>query len=159
MSRKRYSLEEIQQYFLTVYETKMHLFKPIVFYHHPLQIGLNVFDEIFKKVNTDELTNLTFEEYASFWRQRASFKFSAYYNNDKLEIKSEDSDLFLYVSNSHDSFNLFKSKNFKLSKESKGAFKYETPSLPSLKELQKLNSNRINLIKTSFIDWKNRNRL
>jgi len=161
LSRKRYSLEEIQHYFLRVYENKLKLYKPIIFYHHPLQIGLSVFDEIFKKTISDDLTNLTFEEYAAFWKERTFSNFSAYYDydNKNLEIESDEPELYLYISNSQDSFDLLQSKDPILFKHLKGAFKYQTPSLPSLDKQQGLHHNRINLMKTSFIDWKNRHRL
>lgn len=159
MSRKRYSIDNIQRYFLHIYNQKLAEFKPIIFYHHPLQIGLQVFDKIFEKVNSDKLTNLTFEEYARFWTQRNASEFKAYIQEDKIEIVSNSSSLLLYISEEPDSFNLIPSKNEIIGKGINTTFKYETPSLPSLHELQKLHHNRINLMKTSFIDWKNRHRL
>lgn len=158
-SRKRCSLDHIQNYFLDVYKTKKKLFKPIVFYHHPLQIGLSVFDEVLKKVNDDQLTNLTFEEYAQFWIKRSESSFSAYLENDQVQIQSSDSSLFLYTSYSPDSFDLIPSKDQSFTKEEIGTFKYETPSLPSLDELNGLQNNQFSLMKTSFIDWKNRHHL
>ena len=159
LSRKRYSMDSIQQYFLHIYENKKKLFKPIIFYHHPLQVGFEIFEKIFQQVNSDQLTNLTFEEYAGFWNRRAQSRFTASVKDDKVEITSASSSLLLYISQTPESFDLISSKNQILSKEINSTFKYETPSLPSLDELQKLHHNRFDLMKTSFIDWKNRHRL
>lgn len=159
LSRKRYSSADIQSYFLDTYKRKRQLFKPILFYHHPLQIAWNIFDEIFAQANSDKLTNLTFREYAEFWNRRHNLEFSAFLENDQISTESNDPSLLLYISNSFDSFDLIPSKTQTIPKEIKATFKYETPSLPSQEELEKLNRNRFELMKTSFIDWKNRHYL
>lgn len=159
LSRKRYSNANIQRYFMDTYQRKEKLFKPILFYHHPLQIALNIFDEIFAQVNSDKLTKLTFGEYAEFWNRRHKLEFTAFVENDQIDIESNDPSLLLYISSSSNSFDLIPSKNQSISKDIKATFKYETPSLPSQEELKNLHRNRFELMKTSFIDWKNRNYL
>lgn len=159
LSRKRYSSDQIRDYFLNIYDYKISLFKPVFFYHHPMQKGLNVFGEIFTKVKQDELTNLTFNEYADFWKKRQRQQISVYSEGSKIFIDSDNPDLFLYISNSHSKFDLIPSKSQILEKNSYSTFKYGTPSLPSIHEIEHTHGNRFQLFKTNFLDWRNRQRL
>jgi hypothetical protein len=159
LSRKRYSIDSMKQYFSDIYVAKVSNHKPVIFYHHPLQKGLEVFDKIFELVNSDDLTVLTFEEYANFWIRRSKCEFNAYITNNGIEITSNDPSLLLSISTNPNSFELITTKKQLIPKEIKASFKYETPSLPSVEELKALNENRFSLLKTSFIDWKNRHRL
>lgn len=159
LSRKEYSLDDMANYFISIFETKKRLFKPILFYHHPLQSGLKVFTKIFEMVNENGLTNLTFKEYAEFWKRRHELSFEAFFEDDRITINSNDNSLLLYVSNTSGSFDLTSSKTQIISNESTTTFKYRTPSLPSESEFSRLHENRFELLKTSILDWNNRQRL
>ncbi|MEP0004938.1 MAG: DUF2334 domain-containing protein [Balneola sp.] len=159
MNRKGYSSDQMKEYFLSVYERKKSSYKPIFFYHHPMQKGLDVFGEIFKKVRADGLTNLTFNEYASFWKKRQDQQISIYSEGKKVFIESNDPDLYLYISNTNDEFDLVFSKTQVLEKSAYSTFKYDTPSLPSNSEIEQIHQNRFQLYKTNILDWRNRQRL
>lgn len=159
LSRRRYTIDEMRLYFMDVYRQKISLFKSVLFYHHPLQNGIELFDEIFERSVSDSLTNLTFAEYASFWKKRARLDYSVVKSNGQYHINSNDDSLFLYISNSPDQFTLLSSGSQKTSDELNPTFKYQSASLPSLTELKKLHSNRLRMLKTSFNDWRNRYRL
>lgn len=159
MNRKGCSTQQMKEYFLSVYERKIASFKPVFFYHHPMQKGINIFGEIFAKVREDELTNLTFNEYASFWKKRQDQLISIYTEGEKIFIESNDSDLYLYISTTSDAFDLVSSKNQVLEKNSYSTFKYDTPSLPSNSKMELIHQNRYQLYKTNILDWRNRQRL
>lgn len=159
LNRKGYSSDQMKEYFLSVYERKKASYKPIFFYHHPMQKGLDVFGEIFKKVLDDGLPNLTFNEYASFWKKRQDQLISIYSEGQKIFIESNDPELYLYISNTSDEFDLVSSKTQVLEKSSYSAFKYDTPSLPSNSEIKQIHQNRFQLYKTNILDWRNRQQL
>jgi len=159
LSRKRYSEDQMKAYFLEIYEQRKNLFKPIFFYHHPMQKGLGLFQDVFERVNYDGLTNITFHEYANFWKDRNNLEFSAGFNEDKLQIESNNPNHYLYITTSAKEFDLIPSKDQCIDKTSYSSFKYASPSLPSFVELEKLHSNPLKLVKTNFLDWKNRQRL
>ncbi len=159
LSRKRYSSDQMGTYFQQVYQNKKNLFKPIIFYHHPLQPGLEVFGSILGKVNNDKLTNLTFIEYARFWEKRHESQFTAFLEDNSVMLQSTNKDLFLHVSSRPGTFNLVPATTRMLPKSIPHVFKYQTPSLPSINEMKELYSKKWNLLKTSFMDWRNRSNL
>lgn len=159
LNRKRCSQDDMSSYFASIFANKKGLFKPIIFYHHPLQSGFEVFNKIFEMVHEYELTNLTFKEYAEFWKIRDEFNFEAFLEDDRITINSNDNSLLLYVSNTSDSFDLISSGTQIISNELTTTFKYRTPSLPSEIEFNRLHENRLKLLKTSILDWNNRQRL
>ncbi|MBO6621168.1 MAG: DUF2334 domain-containing protein [Balneola sp.] len=159
LSRKGYSEDQMEAYFFDIYEQRKNLFKPIFLYHHPMQKGLNLFQEVFERANSDNLTNITFDEYANFWRERNNLEFSASFNEGEIQIESNNPNQYLYITTSANKFDLIPSKTQRISKTSYSSFKYAYPSLPSFVESDKLHNNPLNLIKTNFLDWKNRQRL
>ena len=155
-SRIRYKEKEIQKYFLYILKQKMQLWKPVIFYHHPQQFALSVFDEVFEKVNESKLTNLTFAEFARFWNTRKSSNIEYVLDGETLSIESDNEDLIVYASTSLDGFSLI-TPNTKISlSDITSTFKYDTTSLPSPNEIEKLSENKLQLKKTSLLDWKNR---
>ena len=159
LNRRQYSFEDMKSYFCHIYDQKKALHKPVIFYHHPLQNGLELFDEIFTKANSDGMTNLTFLEYARFWRSRSQHKFSAVLSNRGIEIDSNDSSLLFFISKTPNEFALISSESQLVSLDLNPSFKYNSPSLPSVQELEKMQRDRLQILKTSFIDWRNRYRL
>lgn len=159
LNRKQYSFSEMEQYFISVYKRKKNLFKPILFYHHPLQSGLEVFNEIFTRVNSDGLTQITLKEYAEFWCRRHQLNFEAYVDDEQISVSSNDDSLLLYISNRTESFDLISSKTQVIPNNLTSTFKYDTPSLPSENQFRRLKGNPLKLIKTSIVDWNNRQRL
>ena len=159
LNRKSFSVPEMEQYFLDIYNQRKKLFKPVFFYHHPMQSGLSVFERIFEEVQKDDLTNLTFIEYAEFWNKRSEFQFTAFCEDDNLILNSGSNNLFLYVSTTPDEFELISPEKDQSIRSIKSSFKYETRSLPSLQNFRKPKSSSIQLLKTNILDWKNRYRL
>ncbi len=157
-SRLRYSLKDVERYFKTILNDKLSLWKPVFFYHHPLQYGLEVFESIFKEAVQKELCNLTFLEFARFWKKRNKTSFSVTIENQKIQLHS-DANLLFYISNKPNEFELINSAHNILTTDFNSSFKYDTSSLPSANEIDELSNNKLRLMKTSLIDWKNRVRL
>lgn len=158
LSRKRYDEAAMAAYFAQVMQRKLGRFEPVMFYHHPLQPGLQLWDHMFKMVNAQELTKCTFLEFSEFWNTRAETNFQAFHDGDALLIKSESTTQYFQISNSHSGFDLVKAGTRTDLKESND-FQYANHYLPDPKQVTKMHKMNLRLLKTSFMDWKNRIRL
>ncbi len=158
MSRKGYSTKDMSSYFEAVITNKLSLFEPVLLYHHPLQPGLKAIEYIFKRAVDEKFENLTFNQFANFWSKRKNIAFQATFKEDILEIESSaDHNQLFEVSNSFEGFDLIEASVFKTGKNH--TFKYQKPSLPSFDEIKALKKRSFQLLKTSMLDWLNRNRL
>ena len=161
LNRKKTSLQEMKEYFMGLIDIKTSSYQNTVFYHHPLQPGTEVWKEIFAKVNELDLTKLTFQEYASFWEQRAKTSYSAAINLESGELSFSGGleGMLIQVSKSHSSFELIRQTS-EQQISSSGNFNYHHPAKKiSEKDINLLKSNKLQLLKTSLLDWKNRIRL
>ncbi|MDZ7806848.1 MAG: polysaccharide deacetylase family protein [Gracilimonas sp.] len=162
LNRKGYTTEEMLAYFNEIMVRKLDRHEPVIFYHHPLQPGLELFDSIFKRVKNEKLTNLTFEEFADFWQKREVCSFEAYYkgNSGQLENVSDKSQLF-EVSFENGSSQLITSKESDFNIENNPDIQYnnnnsqfsenDTPDADFIGKLR--------LLKRSILDYRNRDRL
>lgn len=160
LNRKKTSIEEMKDYFLKVIENKLARHQPVMFYHHPLQTGALLWDEVFTKVNELKLTKLSFSEYAAFWKHRMKSKFEASINPETKELFFKDTpeELLIQISQSQSSFELIKVSEIQ-EIQSCGEFNYHTVQQPTREEIKQMDSAKLQLLKTSILDWKNRNRL
>ncbi len=158
--RRKADLKQMKEYFFEVMKNKLSRFEPVLFYHHPLQPGTEIWDDVFMKVNELGLTKLSFSEYSRFWKQRSSIHIEASIQPESKELvfKGNPADLLIQVSKSHSSFELLRADENGTIK-SPGEFDYHAPNKPSKEEINQLTSNKLQLLKTSFLDWRNRKRL
>lgn len=160
LKRQKYSERKMKNYFKFVLQNKLARFEPVIFYHHPLQPGLKVIDHLFQMVNIQELPNLTFLEYAEFWKARQASTFTAWVEDGGLSIKDiSHPQQYLQVSNSHQSFRLVKDSQNNHGYTKTSEFEYSNSYLPEPDDIQKMRSRDLSLIKTSLLDWKHRIRL
>ena len=158
MSRKGYTVKDMISYFEAIMTNKLSLFEPVLFYHHPLQPGLEAIEYIFKRAAHEKLENLTFNQFADFWNKRKNISFKTFFKEHILDIESSDDNNQLYeVSNSFEGFDLIEASESKTGENH--AFKYQKPSLPSFDEIKALEKRSFQLLKTSMLDWLNRNKL
>ena len=160
LSRIHGTEEDMKDYFLQVLEAKLARFEPVVFYHHPLQKGMNIWEEVFMKINDLNLTKLSFLEYAAFWKKRLETQIEAVFdpNTRSLTFSKNNSDLFIQVSSDHASFELVKPGS-ESDLRNTHKFEYHTRTLPDNNTLNEMSSNRLQLFKISLLDRKNRKRL
>jgi hypothetical protein len=150
----------MEVYFEQVLNQKLGRFEPVFFYHHPLQPGLDVIDAILKKVSSLPFENLTFSEYAGFWKRRKEFKFEAWSNDGMLEIQSDSQqNVLLQVSTSMDGFDLTDDTGSNIDLPKTPKFKYSNSYLLESEQVHKLRNKDLRLLKTSLLDWKNRIKL
>ncbi|GAB5408758.1 MAG: hypothetical protein BalsKO_11230 [Balneolaceae bacterium] len=160
LNRKKATVKEMKDYFLGVMDNKLARYQPIIFYHHPLQPGTALWNDVFNKVNELKLTKLSFSEYAEFWKQRLKSGFEASINPETKELvfKGTPENLLIQISQNHIAFELIKANEDQEIK-SCGEFNYHTTSKPTKEEIEQLSSAKLQLLKTSILDWKNRKRL
>ncbi len=160
LNRRSYSIEEMKRYFEDVLLNKLSRFEPALFYHHPLQPGLSVVDHLLELSNIHEFENLTFGEFAAFWKERETFHFEAYLDDGKVSIeKSSDPDKLLQVSTNHLEFDLVSTNKDIINLTKTTKLKYSKPYLPQPEEISEMRKRDLRLLKTSLVDWKNRGRL
>ncbi|MEX0723943.1 MAG: polysaccharide deacetylase family protein [Gracilimonas sp.] len=161
LKRRKYTEVEMTNYFKQVLNYKSARFEPVIFYHHPLQPGLNVIEDILGQIMQQEFVNLTFSEFAQFWRNRTEQTFKAVIKNGKLEIQTEkeSKELLFTVANDHNGFHLLKTLDSSSDLKNYPIYNYSKRYLPNPQEIMDMRKTDLRLIKTSLLDWKNRIRL
>lgn len=161
LNRKKVSESEMTDYFMNVIEQKISQLEPVIFYHHPLQPAGELWKKVFNYVNQMELPKLSFYQISDFWKHRISARIEAFYDEEQSVFKcsSDSPDLLLQVS--------IKSKEFYLieaSKVDRPLHTFEAIPMPTVRPdvshlKEELEGNRLQLLKTSILDWKNRIKL
>ncbi|MDR9419019.1 polysaccharide deacetylase family protein [Gracilimonas sp.] len=158
LNRLNYSESDMAAYFAQVMEMKIGRHEPVIFYHHPLQPGLDVISHLMELVNHKLLTNMTFHEFEAFWKRRALANFEAWYENNSIQINCTDNKLHFQVFNTQNGFNRVRAGQ-QTDLEKTPDFEYSNSYLLSIPEVKNMKAFDIRLIKTSLLDWKNRIRL
>ncbi|MTI88008.1 MAG: hypothetical protein FH748_08575 [Balneolaceae bacterium] len=161
LRRQQVSEKDMASYFEYVFNNKCSRFKPVSMYHHPMQPGLSAVEHLFKLSRDHDLTNLTFQEYARFWRKRNTTTSKLSFEDDTIHIQSRQlsSNLFLQVSTSHTTFDLVPVSKKEYPLTDSPEFEYSLPYLPSIEEMKHMKKRNLSLLKTTLLDWKNRIRL
>jgi hypothetical protein len=161
LSRKKASVTQMETYFLEVLHSKVIQNQPVIFYHHPMQPGLEIWNAVFKEVNNLELTKLTFAEFAAFWKLRNSSEFKPVFDAERKEIhcSSSNPDLLVSISVNRNSHHILKAKKTNEPLTAQTRFEIQETEDRSPEEYAELTEKPLQLIKTSILDWKNRKRL
>ena len=161
LNRKKATIDDMMRYFLGVLDQKVSDFENTVFYHHPLQPGLELWNSVFERVNELGLTKLSFLEYAHFWKSRTEATFEAWFDAKKKELRcnSSNNELFVKISFEQDAFYLLQAKETNAPLKNEDKIHSTPPPTLSAGELDELKSNPLQLLKTSLLDWRNRKRL
>ncbi|MEX2605695.1 MAG: polysaccharide deacetylase family protein [Gracilimonas sp.] len=160
LKRQHLKKEEMSTYFKSILQQKAGRFEPAIFYHHPLQPGLESVINLFKQVNTLGLKKMTFNDFADFWDSRQKQRFHAVLENDRIILSENyEPELFLQVSKNHQEFYLVKGSESEIDLSKTAEFKFSNHYLPDANEAAEMNTNDLRLMKTSLFDWKNRIRL
>ncbi len=92
-----HSEENMVKYFEDIINSKLALLEPIIFYTHPGEKRFHIFDSIFKKINTLGINNYSLKEYAEWWGKRSEIIYSAYLENQKINIISSNEDASVWI--------------------------------------------------------------
>ncbi len=155
LARKAYTAEQMAAYFNSVLDRKAGSVEPSLFYHHPLQPGLEAIKQLFASVQKHGLTVLTFGEYASFWKLRSENSFQAFFDGTKITVEDSNGAMWYRACTAFSRYGLLKSNQGNAVSDLT-AFKYAPPSLPSPQRVRQLKKQSPELLKTSLVDWLNR---
>ncbi|MFN1833951.1 polysaccharide deacetylase family protein [Balneola sp. MJW-20] len=157
MSRLRYSLDDMKVYFLNQIREHQSDQTPLILYHHPMQKGFEVWDEILKSAIIDDFNPITMEGLRAWYNHRSTSSFSAVVENDSIRIECDpQEDLCFNISREIKKFDLLKFKERTVSTNVSSSFKLKTPYTPPDLDIKKNRRTDINLIKTGIIDSRNR---
>lgn len=159
LNRRHASINEMEHYFMEVLRTKASKHEPVIFYHHPMQPGAEIWKSIFAKVHELGLTPLSFSQIADFWKKRSNAHIKPrMFDEHILRIESDQPEILFQVSSDHHSFELYQN-----------AAEIPLPVIANktinnhiemgTELINELRSGRLKLLKTSILDWKNRRRL
>lgn len=89
--------EEMLKYFLDIIEQKLALQEPIILYTHPSEERLNILNEIFQKINSLIIPNLTFSDFYDWWIKRDSLKWEVELLNGDIKIKTDSNENIFWL--------------------------------------------------------------
>ncbi len=87
-----YSADRMKEYFSRMIDMKLRRNEPLFFYHHPTHHAWDVVQSVFRTINDLQIQNMTFNEFAGWWRKRLFVQFDAEYRNSRLVLKSAKRD-------------------------------------------------------------------
>lgn len=160
LNRKGYETDQMLAYFSEVFAQKKLRHQPVLFYHHPLQVGLEMWGLFFKKVLDDTYHKMTFDDYAKFWLKRQDCSFECYVQEDALEWDEiTDPDQYFQCSYDHRHSDLFTQSMIKAGNAHTISFSSSNAYIPTEEQVKQLRNKDWTHFKTSLLDWKNRIRL
>ena len=97
LKRHGYNNEQMIRYFASVVERKIAVREPIIFYHHPRDMHLEVLEWFFQEMRSEKVPAKTMGEFASWWKMRTASIPELQYANGKVRLHGSRSDKSLYV--------------------------------------------------------------
>ncbi|RPI01168.1 MAG: hypothetical protein EHM64_16145 [Ignavibacteriae bacterium] len=98
LKRHSYSNDQMIRYFAGVVERKIVVHEPIVIYHHPRDMHLEVLDWLFQEMRYEKVPMKTMAEYASWWKLRSESIPEMQYANGKLHLQGARADKSISLS-------------------------------------------------------------
>lgn len=89
MIREHMSAESMIRYYKETIDRKLALREPICLYHHPTHKHNEVFEEVFRYINSKNILKLSYSEYAAWWKRRENFKFGATFNGSAIMFDAD----------------------------------------------------------------------
>lgn len=86
LRRAGYTAKQQTEYFLTVINKKIAAHEPICFFHHPTHHYNDVFEEIFKYIQEQQIPAMLYRDYAEWWKRRSKSKQEVAYDTASRKI-------------------------------------------------------------------------
>ncbi len=115
LRRSHFSEIEMQQYYLDLIKLMVKIGEPVIIYHHPHHKNFNIFDKIFKFVNSQNFGNMNMGEFCNWWEERYKLEPEFQYVDNKLSIKLDSENVFIKIS-TNDGFTISQEKNIQIKK-------------------------------------------
>lgn len=84
-----YSEEQVKEYFRRTIDAKLLRDEPLFFYHHPTHRGGDVVRFIFAYIEQLGIDNVTFIEFARWWKKRLNHQFEIHFEEGMLTLNSQ----------------------------------------------------------------------
>jgi hypothetical protein len=97
LKRHGYNNEQMIRYFASVVERKIAVHEPIIFYHHPRDMHLDVLEWLFQEMRYEKVPVKTMGEYASWWKMRTASIPELQHAYGKVRLQGVRFDKSLYV--------------------------------------------------------------
>ena len=92
MLRSGYSSAEMKEYFRQLIDLKILLREPLCLYHHPTHHHLEIFEDVFQYVRLKHVENLSYSEYAEWWKKRNAIDLKFEYHRKENSVTATASD-------------------------------------------------------------------
>lgn len=159
LSRLGATESDMTAYFMAVLRERHHRFEPLIFYHHPLQPGSQVWDVIFDEIRKLGWEPTTFQEIAGYWLHRQNAALSVIITDDRLMHIELDEPVLSRIWTDHHHFSLSKGASTIDLSELKPTHELPTSFSSASVRSEPDIASKLSLLKTSLIDWRNRKRI
>lgn len=157
LSRLSYSNDDIRTYFESKTELHKLSHEPLIFYHHPMQKGIDMWKNLFTDLISGSFQAVTFSELLNWFKKRQRTSFEAYAEPGSVQVICEDeNDLCLNFSMNMDFFDLLSFRSQTMPQHSKGSYPVVSDPRPANIDVKKPRKTDISLIKTGIFDSRNR---
>jgi len=156
------SESEMKNYYKSVLHQKLGLNDPLIFYHHPNDYHLEVWESLFDTVRqTPGVTSLTLKQWYNWWTSREKFRPVITYENDSLDIKVEPTTNKIKMAVHTGNNKYFLCDARKLNIRSEAARDFYGPSIPDLTRTKasfSMARGRYEQLKSEFFNklWRNK---
>jgi hypothetical protein len=90
MNRAGYAEGEMKEYFHRIIDKNILEREPICFYHHPTHRRWDVIDDVFQHLRSRNIPNMSYSDYAGWWRKRNAHKARLDYDPITRLIHTDD---------------------------------------------------------------------
>jgi hypothetical protein len=97
LKRNGYNSEQMIRYFASIVERKIALREPIIFYHHPRDMHLDVLEWLFQEMRYEKVPAKTMSEFAWWWKMRSASIPEIQYANGKVHLLGARNDKSIYI--------------------------------------------------------------
>jgi len=87
-----HSDSDMIKYYSDIINEKINSYLPVFLYTHPAQKRFEVFDSLFKKINELNISSITFNEYALWWKLREAFWWNPEMEDGRIIYNQEIAD-------------------------------------------------------------------
>lgn len=88
--------EEIVKYFSTIIDEKISLQETIALYTHPGEENFDLWNILFEKINSLGIKNISFNDFADWWKERIFYKWEPVIENGEISIKHSTNNPSVY---------------------------------------------------------------
>ena len=98
LRRSHFTQEEMFKYYINIIKEKKLTGEPVIIYHHPHHQHFEIFEEIFRFVNSNDFTTMNMNEFSIWWSERDKLEPEFIYSDNELVAKYNSEKVFIRIS-------------------------------------------------------------